>query len=101
MKYLTIIPNYTGSCLQDHFEGQIELEELKLPQEFIDRLSSWHDTYRKIIPLNNDDRAKRIKEIEQLDDEGLDLARKLRILVQGGAKVKYYSEGKLKYLYVD
>jgi len=101
MKYLTIIPDYTASCLRDDFEGPIEVEELELPQDFIRELSSWHDSYRKIIPLGDEERAMRIEEIEQLDSKGLELAKKLKDLVPGGAKVKYYSEGKFKFLHVD
>ena len=100
MKYLTIIPDYTGSCLRDDFEGQIELEELGLPQEYISELSSWHEAYRQIIPLSDEERVARIQEIEKLDNKGLELAKRLEDLVLGGAKVKYYSEGKLKHLHV-
>ncbi len=95
------MPDYTGSCLRDDFEGQIELEKLGLPQEYINKLSSWNEAYRKIIPLSDNERSERIKEIEALDKEGLELAKKLKNLVPGGANVKYYSEGKLKLLHVE
>ena len=101
MRYLTIMPDYTSSCLRDDFEGLIELEDLELPQEFISELSSWHDAYRQIIPLSDEERATRIQEIEQLDSKGLEIAKRLKDLVPGGAKVKYYSEGKLMHLHVD
>ena len=101
MKYLIIMPDYTTSCLRDAFEGPIKVEELKLPREFIRELSYWHDLYRKIIPLDDEARAMRIEEIERLDNKGLELAKKLKDLVPGGAKVKYYSEGKSQFLPID
>ncbi len=93
MKYLTLMPDYTGSCIRDDFEGQIEPTLLGLPQSFLRRLYTWQDLYKKIIPLDQDEREKKIHEIERLDQEGLSLAKELRQLIPGGAKVKYFSEG--------
>ncbi len=98
MKYLTIIPDYTGSCIKDDFTGQIEIEELGLPQDFIDEISSWHESYKIIIPLSDAQRLAQMEEIEKLDKKGLKLSQKLTKLLLGGAKVKYFSEGLMKYL---
>lgn len=98
MKYLTIIPNYTGSCIEDDYTGQINIEDLELPQNYVDEISSWHESYRVIIPLSIEQRADRKEEIENLDKQGLKLSHKLSSLVVGGAKVKYFSEGLMKYL---
>lgn len=100
MKYLTVMSDYTGSCLYDDFIGQIEFDELGLPQEYISMLYSWNESYRRIIPLSENERFELNEEIEQLDREGIELARKLIYLVPGGAKVKYYSEVKLKHLHL-
>ncbi len=98
MRYLTIMPDYTGSCIKDDYTGQIDIEDLELPQGYIDEISFWHESYRAIIPLSDEQRLARKGEIEDLDKQGLELSRKLTDLVSGGAKVKYFSEGLMKYL---
>lgn len=99
MKYLTLIPDYTQSCVRDDFNGNVELEEFGLPQDFIMEIVSWHSAYRKIIPLDESQRNVLTNEIDKLDNQGLDFARRIAELVPGGAKVRYFSEGKLKYLF--
>jgi len=101
MKYLTIMPDYTGSCIIDEIKGQIEVKELCLPQEFINELDLWHESYRRIIPLDMEQRSQRISEIDVLDKQGLKLSQTLSELIPNGAKVKYYSEGLLKYIPVE
>ena len=98
MRYLTIIPDYTGSCIKDDLTGRIDIEALELPQDFLDEISSWHESYKVIIPLSDEQRASRREEIEGLDNQGLELSQRLGNLVLGGAKVKYFSEGLMKYL---
>jgi len=98
MKYLTLIPDYTGSCIQDDYNGRIELNELNLPQGLINEITDWHKSYRKIIPLSEEQRLGKIQEIERLDLQGLELAERISQMISGDAKVRYYSEGKCKYL---
>ncbi len=98
MKYLTLIPDYTGSCIQDDCEGRIELDELRLPQNLVNEIIDWHKSYRKIIPLSEEQRLEKMREIERLDLQGLELAERISRLIPGDAKVRYYSEGKYKYL---
>lgn len=101
MRYLTVMPDYTSSCIKDDFGGQIDVDELDfLPQEYVSRLNNWHTMYRAIIPLSSYERAAVKEKIDKLDEEGLALSKELRDLVPGGAKVKYYSEGHLKLLFV-
>ncbi len=98
MRYLIIIPDYTGSCIKDEFIGQIDIEKLELPQDYVEELSSWHESYRLIIPLSDEERVAHKGRIEELDKQGLVLSKKLKKLMSGGAKVRYFSEGLLKYL---
>lgn len=88
------MPDYTGSCIRDDFEGQIDLNDLKLSNDFLVKLNTWHEAYKKIIPLNENERKKRNHEIEKLDEEGLRLRDELKLLILGGAKIKYFSEDK-------
>ena len=100
MRYIILIPNYTGSCVQDEFGGEIELENLHLPTHVFKKIIAWHNAYKKIIPLSLEERERKKEEIEELDVQGIELAKSLKNLIRGGAKVKYFSEGKLRYLYV-
>ena len=98
MRYLTIIPDYAGSCIRDDYNGQVNIEDLELPQDFLEEISFWHKSYRMIIPLSEEERAARKEEIKDLDKQGIELSRKLTDLLPEGAKVKYFSEGLMKYL---
>ena len=98
MRYLTIIADYAGSCIKDEFAGQLAIEELGLPQAYVDAILLWNESYRVIIPLSEEQRQARKKEIEKLDRQGIEFSKTLKALVPGGAKVKYFSEGLMKYL---
>ncbi len=99
MKYLTISPNYTQSCIRDDIEGPIELSCLELPESIVNEIKLWHQRYREIIPLSMDERQKISQTIEELDQQGIKIALKIKELLN--AKVKYFSEGKLKYLIIS
>ncbi|MFW9873667.1 MAG: hypothetical protein ACFFG0_11220 [Candidatus Thorarchaeota archaeon] len=101
MRYIILMPDYTGSCIRDEFGEEIKLESLNLPKRILDEINIWHDAYRKIIPLSMEERTKKINEIEKLDVQGLKIAKSLKKLIHGESKVKYFSEGKLKYIYVN
>ncbi len=96
MKYITLIADYTQSCVHDDYMGSLELNELDLSPEIIKQLIQWNDRYKSIIRLSQEERAGRITFINMLDKEGLELSEKLRILLE--AKVRDYSEGLLGYI---
>jgi hypothetical protein len=100
MRYLTIAADYTQSCLRDDFEGPIRPEALNLPKELCAELCSWNNAYRKIIHLDDEERSKKdiVDLITRLDQQGLVLAERVKQSVEGGAKIRYFSEGKLCYL---
>jgi hypothetical protein len=98
MRYLTVMPDYTGSCIWDDFEGNLALDRLQLPNDFVDRLNSWHNLYKKIIPLSEEVRATMHLEIGRLDQEGLLLMQELKSCLAGDTKIRYYSEGKGMFL---
>lgn len=101
MRYLIIAPDYVETCIKDEFNGYIDYEELGIPQDFIEEINSWHLSYRQIIPLSMEERTKKTEDIERLDTQGLSIARKLMKKINEPIKVKYFSEGKLKYIFFD
>jgi len=101
VKYLTLAPDYTRSCIKDEFSEIIEIKSLSLPDDFKTQLEDWHIEYRKIIPLDEAERIKKSQLIDKLDKVGISLTKQLSMLIEGGAKIKYFSEGHLKYLPID
>ncbi|CAB4363791.1 MAG: hypothetical protein F2772_11390 [Actinobacteria bacterium] len=99
MRYLTLTADYTESPLRDDFTGSLVPEEVGVPWELGDRLRSWNDRYRAVIPLGPDERnqADVLKLISELDTEGLGLVSEVAAAV-GDAKIRYFSEGHLRYL---
>lgn len=98
MKYLIIMPDYTQSCIVDEFNGRIDLKKLNLPESLFQEFEDWHYRYRKIIPLSDEQRKKHKEEIEKLDNQGLKLGLKLKEFMSEEIKIKYFSEGTLKFL---
>ena len=98
MKYLVLAPDYSGSCIRNEFGEKVELGTLELPCSLIEEIDNWHNSYKKIIPLSIEERAKKTRYIETLDEKGLMIISKLEKGIPGGAKIKYYSEGKLRYI---
>lgn len=99
--YLILAPDYTGSCIRDEFNGPIELSSLKLPIDLENEINKWHLRYRKIIPLSDNERLLRIHEIEALDKIGIELAKKIANSISDKIKIRYFSEGKLKFIPID
>lgn len=99
MRYLTVVADYTQSPLRDDYLGTVVPEEIGLPWELGAQLRDWNDRYRAIIPLDPADRmsAPVSELIDVLDDEGLNLADAVSSTLEG-VKVRYYSEGRLRYL---
>jgi hypothetical protein len=99
MRYLSIAAEYNQSCLRDDFEGPIEPESLQLEADLCSALRSWNAQYRTIIPLDESQRgtAETVELIRRLDQEGKGLARRVgRTFPE--AKVRYYSEGQLRWV---
>ena len=103
MRYLTVAADYTRSALRDDFDGPLEPESLGLPSELCADLGAWNDQYRQVIPLSEEarHRADIAELIRRLDDQGQALVRRVADTLKLEAKVRYYSEGHLRYLMPD
>lgn len=96
MRYLVLTADYT-SFLRDEFDKEFEYQSLNLPTDLIEKLEEWHEEYLPIIQLDNDERLKLNAKILKLDERGIELAKEIKFQL-GEVKVKYYSEGLLKYV---
>lgn len=101
MRYLTLMADYTASALRDDFAGPVEPEDLGLDASLAAAICDWNERYRAVIPLGERERAAAdvVLLIESLDEEGLSLVDQVGgALEEDGSKVRYYSEGLLRYL---
>ena len=98
MRYLTIAAEYTQSCLRDDFEGPIQPESLGLPEDLCSELRAWNEAYRRVIPLNEEERGRSevASLIRRLDEQGRSMASRVEEAAE--AKVRYFSEGEHCYL---
>lgn len=97
MKYLVLTAEY-NSMLHDEFDSGFDYMDLNLPEELTGKLKEWYEDYWPIIQLNSVERARLNAEIHKLDKRGIELAKEVKFQF-GEAKVKYYSEGLLKYIH--
>lgn len=54
------MPDYTGPCIRDEFEGEITLNDLDLPKNIVGKLTIWHRAYREIIPLSKGEKRSEL-----------------------------------------
>ena len=96
MKYLILSSNY-NFFLKDTFNMDFDYSELELPRQLVERLKRWHQEYFPIISMDENERLNSYANILQLDIEGVDLAEEIKSTLRT-IKIKYYSEGQLKYI---
>ena len=102
VRYLTLSADYGAPRLRDadDRDGSTSLDDIGLPSALVDDLTSWNAEYEEVIPLDTKERegdpASAL--IDRLDQEGMALAVRVAEAVGSGAKVAYYSEGRLRSL---
>lgn len=99
MRYLILSADYTQSALRDEHVGHVVPEEVGLPWALGDQIRDWNERYRRVIPLGPEERAESETAalIVSLDEEGLALAAEIADVL-ADAKVRYFSEGLLRYV---
>lgn len=96
MKYCVLAADYLDVFLKDEFSGKNALDDLDLDNETKIKLKNWNKDYKKIIPMENEERMINLNLINKLDKEGIDLSKIIE--KQNQIKIKYYSEGLLRFL---
>jgi hypothetical protein len=98
MRYLTLMADYTQSGLRDDHVGAVVPEEVGLSGDLGDRIRAWNERYRAVIPLDEMARTERqaAELIEELDRLGLSLVEEIAEYPE--IKVRYFSEGHLRYV---
>jgi hypothetical protein len=98
MRYLTLSADYQEVSIRDEGSGAVDIVALRLPDELVAELAAWNDRYQRVVLTEAEKRSVEplASLIRELDHSGLALAERLASVVEGGAKVKYYSEGLLR-----
>ena len=99
MMYLTLSTD-VNSFLKNDFDSNFNLDELNMSSSLLNELNSWYNDYYPIILIDINERKNIQTVIEELDKRGILLAQKL-MKVNNDIKVRYYSEGLLKYCNVQ
>lgn len=99
MRYFVLAADHLESSLRDEQTGPVTIDELALTTTLVGELSYWNERYQTIIPREVAERSSPSASalIDSLDSEGLKLADRIDAELEGEAKVRYYSEGLLKY----
>ena len=99
MKYLILSADYLQPSIQDEFTGeQLDLTDPAIPASLSSSILKWNGEYQSVIPAMGVARERLAEHIDSLDTLGLALARDLECAMANGSKVKYYSEGRHKFL---
>lgn len=97
MRYLTLSADYMEARIRDEATGSADVAGVGLSAKLTEEIVQWNHEYQYVIPLDLDERRSRSPEIDRLDEHGRALARRVADEL-APAKVRYYSEGWLRYL---
>jgi len=99
MYYAIFSASYSDECLREEFGAIVEMDTIGIEKELIDKISNWNKAYKEIIPLSSNERKEKSQKINLLDREGIALKQIIEEQSNEQCKIKYYSEGLLRYLY--
>lgn len=95
MKYLILRADYNNQFLVNEFDQE---DEVSLPLEIWERFIDWNEQYKKFIPMSMEERKHYNQEINRLDEDALILMSELHRVFGSNIKIKYFSEGRMKYI---
>lgn len=98
MRYLTLAADYSDVSIQDELNGAQKPTDLGLSSDLVADITTWNERYQSVIPAGVDQRGvdPMAALIVELDQAGVELAGRIAGSIEGGAKVRYYSEGLLR-----
>lgn len=97
MRYLTISADYRSSGIKDQ-DSELHRGDIEVPDLLWEMLQKWVADYSSIVMMDLQERANASSEISQLDLRGLQLVEDFRNALGPDVKIRYYSEGLLRYL---
>ncbi|MDQ3023830.1 MAG: hypothetical protein M3R04_05515 [bacterium] len=77
-------------------DAHLDHEDVPVTDSLWNRLQSWTARYQPIVRISDRDQFADV--IEQLDIEGLDIAREIQRELGEVYEIRYYSEGNYRYI---
>ena len=91
-RYLVVDGMVSGTGIRIQYENNyIEPEILKISNNLVEKLNSWHEKYKREFYKGYADAS----EIHQLDKEGAEIAKRISAEIEN-CKVSYFSDANLK-----
>jgi hypothetical protein len=97
MRYAVLSADCGEPSLRDDSGRDAQDVWRALSQSLRDDIAEWHEAYQVVIPMDMVQRTEKAALIQELDRRGLELADSTTGELHP-AKVRYYSEGRLRYL---
>lgn len=91
MKYLTIEADINGTGIRDDFNDPMQVSELNLNSDLEKRLEKWLKKYQQHIRLMSVEKKSHFN-IQDLDGEGVKIAKQIKGALKDEAKICYYSD---------
>jgi hypothetical protein len=96
VRYLVLSADYLEPRLRDDSRDDDANSWRVLSLELQADLARWNRDYQVVVPMDLAQRTQAADLIQELDTRGLQLARRISLEV-GPSKVRYYSEGLMRY----
>ena len=96
--YLIISADYMSSGIKDIYKGELLPKEIGLPIHIENKIKKWLLDYSDIIVMNMEERKLVAEKIERLDGAGIEILKEVKSALKKNAKIRYYSEGFLRYI---
>lgn len=98
-RYLIIDAEPWSTGIRDEFEGRIPVEEVGVTDSFCVEFKQWLTVYQEQSMVKDSvEPEERNAIFKELDDKGIDLAKRLKEFLGNDAKVGYYSDSLSKRL---
>lgn len=97
MRHLILSADYLRPSLRDEDSSTESDPWQELSPTLAAEILEWNDRYQVVVPMDMPARVTAAGLIDQLDRDGVDLAARIQDDLNP-AKVRYYSEGLMRYL---
>lgn len=101
MRYIVVTADYNSTGVKEKDGLWLSDSTFKLSEPLWNRIANWVTDYSSIIMMDMPERNVNKQKIADLDKEGLEICKMIKIEKDGEVKVEYYSEGKLEFIHIS
>jgi hypothetical protein len=98
-EYLVVWADYESTGMNMNYGARLGSIGSPLPEELWQELATWVEAYSPVILLRDAARDEEKEKWEALDEQGIEMAKRVHSLLHGSTTVYYYSEYKQQYLW--